>query len=71
MSTESPYHFNHLLQVSNISLSTLILYIFFNVCPHVYSPGTGVDNPLGDKILMSTERSYHFAHLVEVSKTFL
>ena len=47
MSTESSYHFNHLLQVSNKSLSTLILYIFFNVFPHVYSPGAGADNPLG------------------------
>ena len=31
------------------SLSTLILYIFLNVFPHVYSPGAGVDNPLGTK----------------------
>ena len=51
MSTESPYCFDHLLQVSNKSLSTLILYIFFNVFPHVYSPGAGVDNPLGTKFL--------------------
>ena len=47
MSTESPYHFDHLLQVSNKSLSTLILYIFFNVFPHVYSPGSGADNLCG------------------------
>ena len=64
MTTESPYHFDHLLQVSNKSLSTQILYIFFNVFPRVNSPEAGVDNPLGDKILMSTERPYHFAHLV-------
>ena len=50
MSTESPYHFDHLLQVSNKSLSTLILNIFFNLFPHVYSPRAGVDNPLGTKI---------------------
>ena len=31
-------------------ISTLILYIFFNVFPHVYSPGAGVDNPLGTKV---------------------
>ena len=48
-SKESPYHFDHLLQVSNKSLSTLILYIFFNVFLHVYSPGAGVDNALGTK----------------------
>ena len=41
MSTESPYHFDHLLQVSNKSLWILILYTFFNVFPHVYSPGQG------------------------------
>ena len=41
MSTESPYHFNHLLQDSNKSLRILILHTFFNVFPHVYSPGQG------------------------------
>ena len=51
MSTESPYHFDHLLQVSNKSLSTLILDIFFHIFLHVYSPGAGAgaDNPLGTK----------------------
>ena len=46
MSTESPYHFDHLLQVSNKSLWILILYTFFNIYPHVYSPVAGADNPL-------------------------
>ena len=49
MSTESSYHFDHLLQVSNKSLLILILYTFFNVFPHVYSPGAGADNPLWTK----------------------
>ena len=49
MSTESPYHFEHLLQVSNKSLWILILYTLFNVFPHVYSPGAGADNPLWTK----------------------
>ena len=49
MSTKSPYHFDHLLQVSNKSLWTLILYTFFYVFPHVYSPGAGADNPLWTK----------------------
>ena len=31
ISTESPYHFDHLLQVSNKSLWILILYTFLNV----------------------------------------
>ena len=49
MSTESPYHFDHLLQVSNKSLWILILYTFFNVFPHVFSPGADTDNPLWTK----------------------
>ena len=49
MSTESPYHFDHLLQVSNKSLCILILCTFFNVFPHVYSPGAGAGNPLWTK----------------------
>ena len=31
------------------SLWILILYTFFNVFPHVYSPGAGADNPLWTK----------------------
>ena len=38
MSTESPYHFAHLLQVLK---QCLILYTFFHVFPHVYSPRQG------------------------------
>ena len=41
MSTESPYHFAHLLQVLKQSLWSLSLYTFFHVFPHVYSPGQG------------------------------
>ena len=47
MSTQSPYHLDHLLQVSNKSLGILILYTIFNVFPYVYSPGTGADNFCG------------------------
>ena len=49
MSTERPYHFGHLLQVLKKSLWSLILYIFFNVFMHVYSPRPGADNPLVTK----------------------
>ena len=49
MSTESPYHFDHLLQVSNKSLWILILYTFFNVFQYVYSPRAAADNPLWTK----------------------
>ena len=41
MSTESPNHFAHLLQVLKQSPWSLILYMFFHVFPHVYSPGQG------------------------------
>ena len=43
------YHFDHVLQVSNKSLWILILYTFFNIFPHVYSPGAGADNHLWTK----------------------
>ena len=49
----------------NISLK-LILYILFNDLIDVYSPRAGADNPLGEN-LMPMERSYHFAHLLQVS----
>ena len=50
MSTERPYHFDHLLQVLKKSLWTLILYTFFTVLSRVYSPGAGADNALGSKL---------------------
>ena len=65
MSTERPYHFTHLLQVSKKSLWSLILYNFFHDLIHVYSPGAGGIQPPGDKVLMST--SCHFGHLLLVS----
>ena len=67
MSTERPYHFTHLLQVSKKSLWSLILYNFFHDLIHVYSPRAGVIQPPGDKVLMSTKTSCHFGHLLLVS----
>ena len=43
--TESLYHFAHLLQVLKQSLWSMILNEFI----HVYSPRAGTDNPLGTK----------------------
>ena len=40
MSTESPYHFAHLLQVLKHSLKSDFISVF-HVFPHVYSPGQG------------------------------
>ena len=67
MSAERPDHFTHLLQVSKKSLSSLILYNFFHDLIHVYSPGAGCIQPPGDKVLMSTEISCHFGHVLLVS----
>ena len=52
-------------------LWSLILYNFFHDFIHVYSPGAGEDSPPGDKILMSTDRSYHFTHFLQVWKKSL
>ena len=44
-----------------------ILFNFFHDFIHVYSPGAGGIQPPGDKVLMSTETSCHFGHLLLVS----
>ena len=68
MSTGTSCHFGHLLQVSKaISLKSDFIY-FFHDFIHVYSTGAGGRQPPGDKVLMSTETSCHFIHLLHVSK---
>ena len=42
-------------------------YTFFQDLIHVYSPRAGGVQPPGDKIVMSTETSCHFGHLLLVS----
>ena len=50
MSMESPYHFDHLLQVSNKSLRILILYTYFLMFFHMYiTPGQGQTSFRGQK----------------------
>ena len=45
---------------------------FFHDFIHVYNPGAGsCRQPPENKLLMSTEMSYHFIHLVQVSKKCL
>ena len=41
--------------------------LFFHDLIHVYSPRAGGIQPPGDKVLMSTETSCHFGHLLLVS----
>ena len=40
---------------------------FFHDLIHVYSPGAGGIQPPGDKVLMSTETSCYFRHLLLVA----
>ena len=50
-----------------ISLKSNFIHFFFHDLIHVYSPGAGGIQPPGDKVLMSTERSCHFGHILLVS----
>ena len=45
-------------------LLSLILYNSFQDLIYVFSPGAGSRQPLGFKVLMSTETSCHFDHLL-------
>ena len=49
-----------------ISLKSDFIHFFFHDLIHVYSPGAGGIQPPGDKVLMSTETSCHFGHLLLV-----
>ena len=54
-----------------ISLKSDFTHFFFHdlTCFYMYiAPRAGADSPQGGKILMSTERPYHFTHLLQVSK---
>ena len=64
-------HFGDLLQVPKQSLQPLTLYTSFHDLVNVYSRRSGADNLQGDKILMSTETSCHFGHLLQISKKSL
>ena len=63
MSAGRPHHYGHFLQVKKKSLQPLD---FIHDLINVYSRRSGADNP-GTKILMSTETSCHFGHLLQVS----
>ena len=49
-----------------ISLKSDFIHFFYDLI-HVYISGTGSIQPPGDKVLMSTETSCHFGHLLLVS----
>ena len=52
--TERPFLFAHMLQVSKWSLRNLILYTFLMIL-YMYKAQDKGRKPLGDKLLMSTE----------------
>ena len=54
------------LSFKEISLKSDFIHFFHNLI-HVYSPQAGGIQPPGDKVLMSTETSCHFGHLLLVS----
>ena len=72
MSTGTSCHFGYLLQVSKkISLkSDFIQFFFFMILYMNIAPGRGRQPP-GGKVLMSTEMSCHFIHLLQVSRKSL
>ena len=70
MSTAMSCHLIYLLQVSKKKSLKSDFIQFFHDLKHVYSPGAGQTAP-GEEILMSTEKPYHFTHLLQVSKKSL
>ena len=47
--------------LKKMSLKSDFIHFFHDLTP-VYSPKAGADSPQRDKILMSSERPYHFTH---------
>ena len=70
MTTERPFLFAHMLQVSKWSFWNLILYTFLMILYMYMALGQG-QKPPGDKLLMPTESPYHFDHLLQVSNKSL
>ena len=48
-------------------LKSDFIQFFFHDLIHVYNPGAAGTQPPGEKVLMSTETSCHFGHLLLVS----
>ena len=68
VSPESPYHFDHLLKVSNVFLNSDFVHIFFF---HMYiAPGQGQTTLCGQNSDVN-KKVCHFAHLLQVSKQYL
>ena len=70
MSTEIPYHFAHLLPVKKkVSLRSdfLPFFTFFFFFQMYIAPGRGRQT-IEDTNFMTTERSFLFAHMLQVSK---
>ena len=65
MSTETSYHFGHLLQVSKKKTLKSDFIHFFHDFIHVYSPGAVADNPLKAKFYGQQEH-LTLSHLLQV-----
>ena len=71
MSPRTSCHYGHLLQVlKKISLKSDFMQFFFMILYMYIAPGRGRQLPW-DKVLMSTEMSCHFIHLMQVLKKCL
>ena len=66
MSTGRLYHYPFVASFKEIS-EVYFIHFFFNDLIHIYSPGAGGIQSPGDKVLISTETSCHFGHLLLVS----
>ena len=69
MSTERPYHFDHLLQFSKkISSASDFMHIFHDFI-HVYSPGARADNPLGKNCDVNRKASSLWSFVTSLKKS--
>ena len=71
MSTGTSCHFGHLLQVYTKCFFEVWFYTSFSWLYTCIQPRGRVSQPTGDKVLMSTEMSYHFIHLLQFKKKSL
>ena len=67
MSTERPCHFTFVASFKEIPLKSDFIHFFFHDLIYVYNLEAGGIQPPGDRVLMSTETSCHFGHLLLVS----
>ena len=70
MTTERPFFFAHILQVSKWSLKSDLIHSC-NVFIHVYSPRARAENPLETNFWCQIKSPYHFDHSLQLSNKSL